>query len=216
MTNSSDDKIRSFCNGCRQNTWHDVVVSKSRKRSEGDGQFPRVVNEQWQMLQCCGCEAIKVFVKEESIDFKTPNETHYPAKQIRQMPNWCDKVPTNCQDLFREIYSAKHAGCITLSAMGTRTIVDQILLEMLEDVGGFEQKLQEAVSRGFFTEEQKNIISVAIDAGSAAAHRGFRPTEEQLESVLNIVEHTLIGHYELAALSGRLKKEIPPRESRKG
>ncbi len=213
MANSSDDTIRSFCNGCQQETWHKEVGSHSRKRSEDDGQSPRIVDEQWLMLQCCGCESLKVFVLEESIDFKIPIETHYPAKQIRQMPKWCDQVPPKCQDLIREIYMAMHVDCVTLSALGTRTIVDLILSEMFGDEGNFKERLQKATQKGYFTEEQKDIIYVAVDAGSAAAHRGFRPTKKQLDDVLDIVEHALISQYVLAESAGRLKSGVPQRGS---
>lgn len=214
MTHSSDETIRSFCNGCQQKTRHDIVGNCSRERREGDGQFPRIIDEHWQILQCCGCESIKVFVKEDSADFKSPRETHYPARQIRQLPKWYAEMPPQCQDLLREVYMAMHTDCITLSAMGTRTLLDVMLLEMLGDIGGFEQKLREAVSKGIFTDVQKDTIYAAVDAGNAASHRGFKPTESQLSDVLDIVEHALMGHYVLAASSGRLKNEVPPRGSR--
>ena len=216
MTDSSNEIIRSFCNGCQQDTHHEIVGNCSRERREGDRQFPRIIDEHWQILQCCGCESIKVCVKEDSTDFKSPRETHYPARQIRQMPKWSGETSPQCQHLLREVYIAMHSDCLALSAMGTRTILDVMLLEMLGDIGGFETKLKGAVTEGFFTTVQKDTISAAVDAGSAASHRGFTPTESQLSDVLDIVEHTLMGHYVLAASSGRLKSEVPPRGSRGG
>ena len=212
----SDETTRSFCNGCQQDTRHEIVGNCSRERREGDEPFPRIVNEQWKMLQCCGCESIKAVKKEDSTDFKSPRETHYPARQMRQLPRWFGETPLQCQDLLREVYKAMHTDCMTLSAMGTRTLIDVMLLEMLGDIGGFERKLKEAVSKGFFTEAQKDTIYAAVDAGNAASHRGFRPTERQLSDVLDIVEHTLMGQYVLATSSGRLKSEVPPRSSRGG
>ena len=104
------------------------------------------------MFQCCGCESIKVFVKEDSTDFKSPRETHYPARQIRQIPKWFRETSTQCQDLLREVYMAMHTDCMTLSAMGTRTLLDVMLREMLGDIGGFDRKLQEAISKGIFSD----------------------------------------------------------------
>ena len=216
MTHSSDETIRSFCNGCQQDTRHKIVGNCSRQRREGDGQFPRIIDEHWQMLQCCGGESIKVFVKEGSTDFKSPRETHYPARQIRKMPRWFGQTSPQCQDLIREVYMAMHTDCMTLSAMGTRTLLDVMLLEMFGDIGGFAAKLKEAVTQGFFTDVQKDTIYAAVDAGNAASHRGFKPTESQLSDVLDIVEHALMSHYVLAASSGRLKSVVPPRESRGG
>jgi len=216
MTDSPMNRILSFCNGCQQDTNHKIVANCSRQRREGDGQFPQIIDEQWQMLQCCGCGSIKAFVKEDSTDFKNPREIHYPARQIRKMPKWCGQTSAQCQDLIREVYMAMHSDCMTLSAMGTRSLLDIMLKDMLGDIGSFQKKLQEAVKQGFFTNVQKDTIHAAVDAGSAASHRGFRPTESQLSAVLDIVEHALMGHYVLAASSGRLKNEVPPRGSRGG
>jgi hypothetical protein len=169
--------------------------------------------EQWQMLQCCGCDNIKVFLKEDSPDYKDPKEFHYPPKQIRPKPKCYGELPEKCQSLICEIYTAMHDECMTLATIGTRTIVDHMLTEMLGDIGGFKRKLSEAVTNGYFTEKQKGTVSAAIDAGSAAAHRGFTPTRSQLDDVLDIVEHALISQYVLAASAGRLKKEVPQRGS---
>jgi len=216
MTDSPSDTIRSFCNGCQQDTWHEILGNSGRQRRERDGEFPRIIDEQWQILQCRGCESIKVLVTEDSTDFKNPRETHYPARQARRMPGWSMKLPQQCQDLVREIYTAMHSDCVMLSAMGTRTLLDVMLLEMLGDIGGFGTKLQEAVSRGFFTANQRDSIRAAVEVGHAAIHRGFKPTESQLSVVLDIVEHTLMGHYVLAGSSGRLSREVPVREGRGG
>jgi hypothetical protein len=175
-----------------------------------------MVDEHWQILRCCGCDSITVVVKENSTDFKTPNEIYYPPRQIRKIPRWFEQTSPQCQLLIREIYMAMHSDCMTLAAMGTRTLLDIMLLEMLGDIGGFQQKLREAVNRRYFTPKQMDTINTAIEAGHAATHRGFRPTEEQLYDVLDIVEHALMGQYALAETSGRLKKSVPGRTGKRG
>jgi hypothetical protein len=212
MRDSTAEPIRSFCNGCQRETRHEMVGSCSRQRREGNGQFARFIHETWHLLQCCGCESIKAFVSEDSTDFKTPRQTHYPACQNRQLPGWRELMPQKCQDLICETYAAMHADCLTLSMMGTRAILDEILKEMVEDCGGFQKKLQQAAKEGFLTTAEIEVISAAIDAGNAASHRGFRPTVSQLDDALDIVEHTLMNQYVLAAASGRLKKSVPPRK----
>ena len=46
----------------------------------------RVIEEAWNVLQCLGCESIKVCVVETSTDFKSPRETHFPTVQFRNVP----------------------------------------------------------------------------------------------------------------------------------
>ncbi len=95
--------------------------------------------------------------------------------------------------------------------MGTRALIDTMLNNLVGDIGGFNQKLDQAVKNGLLTDKQKQTIEAAIDAGHAASHRGFRPTAEQVSDVLDIVEHTLIGSYILALTSSRLAAAVPPR-----
>lgn len=192
MTNLSDKTIRSFCNKCQQDTKHIVVGNHSCRHHDGEGQFPRIIDVEWLLLECCGCESIKAQATENSPDFKTPREIHYPAKQLRRIPIWTGELSSDCQEIIHEVYKAMYADCMALSAMGTRTLLDVMLKELLNDIGGFERKLGRAVTEGIFTSAQKETIYAAVDTGNAASHRGFTPTEKQLTDVLDIVEHTLM------------------------
>ncbi len=209
MSDSTIEAIRSFCNDCQQETRHEMVGSCSRQQREGDG---RIIAERWRLLQCCGCEAIKAFVTEDSTDFKNPREVHYPACQSRTLPKSREDMPQECQDLICETYKAMHTDCLTLSMMGTRAILDLVLQDMVGDCGGFQRKLQQAAKGGLLTNAEIDVISAAIDAGNAASHRGFKPTASQLDDALDIVEHALMNQYVLAASSGRLKKSVPPKK----
>ena len=52
------------------------------------------------------------------------------------------------------------------------------------------------------------------DAGSAAAHRGWEPELEQLETLVSIIEH-FVKHFTLNDDAGKLKQSIPPRDKRR-
>lgn len=95
--------------------------------------------------------------------------------------------------------------------MGTRAVMDTILAEMIPGVEGFKNRLTAAVDKRMLTVEQRNIISTAIEAGHAASHRGFRPSVDQLNDVLDIVEHTLHERYVLTETTQRLDGYVPPR-----
>jgi hypothetical protein len=208
MTPSASE-IRSFCNACQRSTRHDALGSYGRVSREGDQEFPRVIEEAWNILQCLGCESIKVCVVQTSTDFKSPREAHFPTVVFRNVPKWAAQLPQEFHELIREVYFALNASCPCLSTMGTRTLIDKMLNDLVGDVGGFAQKLNEAVKSGYVTEKQRQTIESAVEIGHAASHRGYYPTIEEVFDVLDIVEHALVGGYVIGKASSRLNASIP-------
>lgn len=157
---------------------------------------------------------MKVCLTETSPDFKGARHIDYPPKQCRVEPDWAGQLPEQFQLLVREIYTALNAECLSLSAMGARTLIDLMLSDMLGDVGGFETKLKKAVTGGLLTPGQTQTITAAVEAGHAASHRGFLPTVDLLFDVFDIVEHALKDRYVLTKASHRLGTSIPLRNQR--
>ncbi|MBC8876614.1 MAG: DUF4145 domain-containing protein [Planctomycetes bacterium] len=212
---SPDERIRSFCNSCQQDTHHSVLYCHSCDRREGAGQYPRIIRETWHILQCMGCDLLKAYKTEDSPDFKSPREVHYPPRENRPLPSWCQQLSDELKELIGEIYLALRADCLSLAVMGARTVVDKLLTEKLGDAGGFAGKLREAVAEGLLTSDQKEIIAAAVEVGHAASHRGYRPSQQQVSDVLDIVEHSLQSWYVLQDTSQRLSQSVPRRGSLK-
>ena len=128
------------------------------------------------------------------------------------MPPWQSDLPRQVRNMHREVYGALHAKAPCCAMMGARTLVELVLIQVVgSDKGSFRSNLSAAVQTGHLTQNSKKVLESAIDAGSAAAHRGFAPNEQQIADVLDIVEHLLQGTYSLERTSDRLKKVIPPR-----
>ena len=73
-------------------------------------------------------------------------------------------------------------------------------------------KLAAAVQAGHLTSDERKTLEAAILAGNAAAHRGFTPSEQQIEDVLGIVEHLLQGRYVWGQAATRLRSQVPRRK----
>ncbi len=86
-----------------------------------------------------------------------------------------------------------------------------VFLQIVGDQGSFQEKLRTAVQEGYITQQNSTTLQAAIEAGNAAAHRGFTPNEQQIEDVLGIVEHLIEGLYILSPRSDRLRGQVPPR-----
>ena len=64
--------------------------------------------------------------------------------------------------------------------------------------------------KGYITEKQKELIETVIDAGNASAHRGYEPTKEVMEQIIqiiyNIFENTILDRN-----INKINKEVPKR-----
>jgi hypothetical protein len=54
------------------------------------------------------------------------------------------------------------------------------------------------------------LLDTSIEAGNASAHRGYKPTEESLNSVVEVVEN-LLKPLALQSKLSNLKNEVPKR-----
>jgi hypothetical protein len=113
-----------------------------------------------------------------------------------------------------EIYTALAADSRRLATMGARTIIDMVLVDKVGDIGTFGKKLEELEKSGFIARQGREYLAAALDTGNAAAHRGHKPTAEQLNHVMDIVEHVLQSVYVLEDAAAELRKTTPPKPPR--
>ncbi|WCE89388.1 DUF4145 domain-containing protein [Pseudomonas syringae] len=138
---------------------------------------------------------------------------YFPPRISRKSPAWVSMLPDEWQSLLREIYTALHSDSRRLAIMGVRALIDMYFNDTIGDVGGFAKKLAALVRDGHLSSVDQEILEVALDAGHAAAHRGYilQPTDVAL--VMDIVENLLHRH-SLRASAAELGKSIPLRPKR--
>ncbi len=96
--------------------------------------------------------------------------------------------------------------------MGARTLVDMAILDKVGDVGTFVEKLKALESKGFISKRNREVLSAALDAGSATAHRGHKFEAAQVHQVMDIVENLLQSIYVLERAAQKIKTATPPRK----
>jgi Domain of unknown function (DUF4145) len=120
-------------------------------------------------------------------------------------------VVPELKTLLDEIYSATNDRQFRLLAMGVRTALDYVMMHIVGDLGSFEKKLSAMVERGHLSEDRKQMLEIVIDAGSAAAHRGFKPPRQLLLHMVSAMEDLICGHYITSPMLQQLRQHIPPR-----
>ena len=227
------DELKIYCRQCGGERYHSTLAEKTRNWSEDEAVVQG--GDTWSIVECGGCRTV-TFVHEhwfsedeEYTDDDGPRPiVHcdlYPPSPLRKKPEWGSHwfLCFSSNDLWigkllSDVYSAAGMKAYSLAAMGARAIVDHIVTSKAGDKGSFVEKLTRICEKGLITKTQVDVIAAAFDAGSAAAHRGYSPTETDLNTLLDITESLLQQIYvdpmrqsRQAAAVADLKSKLPPR-----
>jgi len=207
---------RVHCNSCGHATRHVVLVDRKQPGTEeledGDSVDWQTT---WTTLECLGCESVclrRTFWFSEW-DRDALKVEFFPPPISRRPPRWLEQLTEDERQLTLEVYAALHAGSRRLAMMGARALVDMVMQRHAGDAGTFGSQLTELEKRGLIGKRQRRVLEAALDAGSAAAHRGHIPNVKDAETVVDIVENLLHAELLDAAAKG-LRERTPPRPSR--
>jgi hypothetical protein len=182
------------------------------------------------ILECCGCS--RIFFRRDFwfSEWETVGEhpvtgeprleggvetTYWPAPATREPPKWVDNIKGADRDLGKllsEMYTALNNDLRVLAAIGARTVFDRSseLLGVAPKLR-FAEKLDELFNQGKVSKDERDTLDVLVDAGSAAAHRGWRPKPEELNTMMDVVETFLHRSFILGEGIKKLKAAIPPK-----
>lgn len=206
------------CNSCGAETRHSVIAERIQHGSETiDEELGIDISwrTRWTMLECCGCEEVclrRAFWFSESALYGEEKLQFFPPPTARRPPRWFDQLGQEEQQLLEEVYVAVQADSRRLSMMGARAVVD-IVMNREGDQGDFGSGLNALEVRGLIGARQREVLKAALDVGHAAAHRGHRPSREDVETVIDIVEHLLQAEL-LGPAAADLRTRTPPRPPR--
>jgi Domain of unknown function (DUF4145) len=204
---------RSHCNECGRPTRHHVLCAKQINDStEAEGYGEIQWADKYELVECAGCESVSM---RHTYWFEPTDDTvikTYPPPVARRRPSWRTKLPRDIRQLLDEVYSALDANSRALATMGSRAVLDMVLVQQAGDVGSFGEKLKALEAAGVVGRKNRQVLEAALDAGSAAAHRGHHASSEDVNAVMDILENLLQAIYHLEGLAERLKERTPPRK----
>ncbi len=224
-------QIRGHCPNCGPARFADVVAEHT-DHEEGDDEYGTWAETTSRILQCGGCKSVyfqEVYVFSEDFGYDEGpdgqpimryNEriTYYPAPAKRKRPDWLTflDIERILYGLLKETYDALDVDAHVLAATGTRTVFDRASeLLKIDPSLTFKEKLDLLQQHGHIGASEREHLDLLIDAGSAAAHRGWKPSTVQLNTIMSIVEAFIYRTFVLDAEAKKLKKQIPDRQKRK-
>lgn len=212
---SIEKPVRIHCNSCSRETNHAVLATNTAFSEDTDHEYgPFEEKDTFAILQCLGCEERTVRRSFEHEAYGEGIPEFYPPRISRRTPLWKDKLPKQILAVVEEVYRALQADSPRLATIGARTIIDLVILDKVGDVGTFVEKLTALEKQGYVGRKNREFVAVALEAGSAAAHRGVAPEIADLNRVMDIVESLLESIYVLEELAQRLRQITPPRSNK--
>jgi len=214
-----------FCISCSQKTKH--WIQSEYSRTDTDDEYGVSMTYDMLIAECCGCENL-VFVKRtyfsEDIDHRYHpvtgkeemraiwQEAVYPPPTYRSAPKWFDDLPDETmRSISEEIYKSLQTESLYLAAFGSRTLMDRLIVLTVGDKGNFPKGLKALENRGMLSQHEIDILKPIIEAGHAAAHRGWAPNKEQISTILDTVEGLIHRLLVLPKLSEELEDAVPSR-----
>lgn len=218
-----EEKIKAHCNTCGGKKNHLVL------HTEEDVHFEESWTEisTYRLIKCAGCDRIHL-QHETDLSGLTDADgnpvismVYYPPPLSRRRPDWMSGFPnaiwmleTDIGQLLNEVYTSLQNGSNRLAAMGIRAIVEIMMIDKIGgDTGSFNGNINAFFVLGYVAlQQQASFKAALIEAGHAAMHRGFRPTDEQLSTLLDITEGLVASIYFHEQSAAKLSSAIPPRQ----
>jgi len=177
------------------------------------------------IVECCGCENLSFadlsrssgqyeleYDDEIGADAMKWEEVIYPPVTYRNPPRWFEDLPDlTLRAISVEIYKSLQTGSHYLATFGSRTLIDRLIVLTVGDKGNFPKGLQALQDEGKLSPHERDILNPVVDAGNAAAHRGWAPTRDQLAVILDTVEALIHRLLVLPKMAEELEEAVPDR-----
>lgn len=234
ITAHTDQEKRAVCQRCGGE--RNCQILCNHKQIEQHEDVKSCTN--WYILRCMGCNNVflqTISTNFEDIDCGCEEESvfetikYWPTHSKRKRPEWLHSEAINTDkgkelaDALDELYEALNHNLNMLAGIGLRTCID-IASDILgiDSGNSFNGKLKELMERKFITNSDASRLEILIKVGSAAAHRGWKPTTQDMNIFIDALEHFIDGAIvrpgqiqQIDVLVRNRGIAIPPRPSRK-
>jgi hypothetical protein len=198
-----ETRVSAPCSMCLRTTNHKVLHSVKKEENDIAGYFS--------LIECLGCETISM---SRAICWDGDGEIDYfPSPISRKKPDWLFDLQTNrtgdrqLGELFDEVYEAVRGGQHRLATMGIRAILEKIMISKVGDKGNFAANLEAFYESKYISLVQQDAMADILDAGHAAMHRAYKPSEADLNTALDIAEGIVSAIY----VHGEKAKDVASR-----
>jgi hypothetical protein len=231
VTQTQPAIVTADCPNCGNGKKADLIGQSSHTTTDdSDGTWLEVA---MRLLRCRGCETLFAYrgtTFSEHTDYvENPytgqmelryltDEAYWPKNPKRNRPPWIDEIHKTDVDLdilLDEVYTARNEDMLTLCAIGIRTVFDKASeLLGIDTELGFKKKLDALVQKQKISKDEMESLTILVDAGNAAAHRGWRPNQRLIDTMMLVLESFLHRCFIVADSATKLKTAVPVRKGK--
>jgi hypothetical protein len=183
--------------------------------------------DEYSLIRCKGCDTVHLrheYWVTGDYDDRGEPKVHwvfYPRALSRRKPPWLSSFDspfwyggTFIEKILKEIYSALQNGSISLATIGVRALIEHIMIEKCGDSGTISGNIEAFFAAGHVSAaDQPAFRDKLMEIGNATMHRGFEPTQSDLETLLDMTE-SLIASIYVHPLRVQNLRAVPPRPPR--
>ncbi|MGB1208948.1 MAG: DUF4145 domain-containing protein, partial [Paracoccaceae bacterium] len=119
-------------------------------------------------------------------------------------------VDWNLYSLYQDIYTARANDLGVLAAIAIRTCFDRASeLKGIPTTASFSEKLDQLAKEQWISHRDRNALKIMVNAGSAAAHSGWRPKETELHAMQVILDGFLYRAFLQGDVAKTLESTVP-------
>lgn len=205
MKESPTEVVKGHCPKCGKDI-NAEVMTKTEKYWEPDD-IPIWMHWEYRILKCRGCDEVYFqtlsrFSEDSDLEENPvtgeveehiePTISYWPKHDKYVEPDWLSeisKIDPRLAMLCSEIYTAANNDLSVLASIGVRTALDSSIEHFgITESLSFKAKLKALVDKGIIGSREMSVLELLTEAGNAAAHRAWRPTEHQLRASIAALE----------------------------
>ena len=206
-------KTKAHCNNCQGERNHEILSVEKTNWSDEETDF--CGSDRYEMLKCGGCDRVILRHTAWFSEDPDPTVSFYPPSAFRKEPSWVyemsGKSSRIARKLLKEVYVGVQNNMTMISTMGVRALLEFVIIDSVGDQGSFTKNLEEFSKQGFISSKQKDILAAVLEAGHATIHRAYQPSDEDLETCIDIAESVLQTVYVHPEKASELTRRVPKR-----
>lgn len=186
------------CHICGRVTNHKSLVRVSFSEiHHSDDEYDNSITafKSFLIIQCQGCMEPSLKIESgnsEDIDYNTyePDTTveYYPKRQeLTQFEN-SFLLPKALNDLYSETITAINSGCLTIAGIGIHGLIETICKEENIEGSNLHEKIENLHKEGKISKDSKEVLHSLRKLYNKSAHESFKPTIQQLQLSLDVIE----------------------------
>lgn len=217
---------KALCPTC--NKEQNASIRGAYTTSWSDPDHPLDGRDEYRIFQCNGCDTVffqhrnyfsldeePFYDKDGNTQFEEqPTIHYYPYPSVRLLPAWIESISDELlKNILSETYEANNRQLPVLTAIGLRTVFDRAttLLKINAELR-FEEKLSLLPGQKITDNLRKESMTVLVNAGNAAAHRAWKPKQNDIDQLMDLMENFIHHHFVIHKKIKKIAKGIPARK----